>query len=190
VALFALRLSAIAAVLQLLNTTALHSAPLTASIAGIASGSFGGASFSSRPFSITALGDTAGAYDPDPTYTYLPVTANVVVDGVGAGTFTNVVVVVSNRSVNRGGFSDLTQNAAMVGLEDVAFANYDLTDSLGPLSGAGLRTGAYFPTTSGDFRLRSVGQVTYEITVVPEPAQPLLALPFMLIAARFRRRGA
>ena len=85
---------------------------------------------------LTETADTSGITGSG-TYV-LPGTVTVTVPGIGTGTFTDLMEVFSNQSVADGGFFDLTQGNVLFS-NNAAFATYDLSTAIGPLSGPSVR---------------------------------------------------
>jgi hypothetical protein len=112
--------------------------------------------------------------------------ATVDVGGGAPVTFTNNVQVFANNGTNFSndgpgavGFTDLIE-ADILDTANVAFATYDLTISIGPISGlAGGNPGRSFPTSGGAFILDDIASLTATFTATtstPVPEPPSIAL--------------
>jgi MYXO-CTERM domain-containing protein len=99
------------------------------------------------------------------------------VSGLGTATFTIPTTDTDNQPLSRVGTGDPNQNLAILFEDNPAFATYDLSTSIGPLSGPpAFNSGAHFATTSGDFVLDTIsGNVTFQAQVAPEPSGLALA---------------
>jgi hypothetical protein len=134
----------------------------------------GGQGFTNASFTITSTADTAQITNPFPGIISVPnLTATVTVSGLGTGTFTNETTTVDNQVFMRVGISDLGLGLAILFIDNAAFGSYDLTSSIGPLTGpTAINSGQLFPTTAGNFSLTSVPSATFQATLqgLPEPA--------------------
>ena len=117
--------------------------------------------------------------------------------GRGGTPFTDSMVVWDNASegINTIAIVDVAIPGAVVYVGNLAFATYDLTTSIGPISSLpGLFVHDY-ATTLGNFTMTSVtGNATFTATVspaaVPEPASIMLLATGVatLVGGRSRRR--
>jgi hypothetical protein len=141
----------------------------------IATGSLGANSFSGALVTITFSGNTSNVKNPlAGIFTNTVGVATVTVAGiVGTATFTDKMGTTGNQNLSRAGISDFTANLAILFTNNLAFADYDLTTAIGPLSGSSVFGASPFPTDMGNFALISIsgGNSTYTATTatVPEP---------------------
>jgi hypothetical protein len=167
-----------------------------------ATGLFGGVPFSNAFLTITAFGSTNGAGVctgvPNCTVNQGPITVNV--EGVGFGTITPTnpnannpyrMGVVDNQGSQVAGMSDFGLGFLILFTSSPAFAAWNITTPIGPVTGPALFTsGQAFPTSFGSFVLTSVATSTFTATIaaVPEPdvASALLA-GLVLVYAMTRR---
>jgi len=79
--------------------------------------------------------------------------------------------VFSDEAIPWGGFADST-GLVILATRNAAFSAYDLTTSIGPVTGTGvINSTDTFSTNEGSFSFTSVtGNATFTATVVPEPA--------------------
>jgi hypothetical protein len=145
--------------------------PITYTFSASGNGGLGSQSFSNTFFEITATADTSGISVPSTgIFSVNDLTASVFVTGLGTGTFTIGTINVDNNNLSRVGFSAPAQGLAILFVDNPAFATYDLSSSIGPLSGPGVfNSGAQFNTSMGYFSLTQVSTATFEATLVPEP---------------------
>jgi hypothetical protein len=143
-----------------------------------ASGTLDGNTFTDGLLTLTVTGDTADLANPVPGFFMILGSSTVSVAGVGSDAFTDEIETVVTHDITGGGISDFTTNQAILFTVNPAFATYDLTHSLGPLTGDGFHNPSFiaFKTTNGSFDIDSVGPVTYTASVgaVPEPGSLLL----------------
>ena len=151
--------------------------PILYTFSSIGNGSLGTSSFNSAPFTITSTADTSQIVNLGSGIFEVPdLTATVFVSGIGSGTFSISTINVDNQNNSGVGFSDPNQNLAILFVDNAAAATYNLSTAIGPLSGpARFNAGAQFGTTAGNFSLSSVSTVTFQATLVPEPATFALA---------------
>lgn len=168
-------LSIVAALLFIMIPPSLHAAPVTYTVSGVGSGGLGDMVFFDAGFTVTAFADTANVIETNGSTSdiskVINYSAEVSVIGFGTGVFTNQTLTVSNRTFERAGFGDSTQDLAIAFVNDSVFSDYDLRSSLGPVVGElSFNRGAFFPTTAGDFLIRDLsGVVAFTATIVPEP---------------------
>jgi hypothetical protein len=148
--------------------------PITYTETDTASGSLGGVAFTNANIVLTESSDTTGVVNLGSGIFHNTGTVTVSVNGGASVTFTDTTFVVSNNGLESVGFSDATLNRAILFDTDFSFSTYDLTTSIGPITGfATFNPGQSFPTTGGAFILNSVGSATFTATTsasaVPEP---------------------
>jgi hypothetical protein len=166
-------------------------------LSSVGSGRLGTNSFFSAPFTITSTADTSQITHPLTGIFRVPdITATVFVSGIGTATFTIPTINVVNQHNTAGtpgvGISDPGQGLAILfAFGNPALASYDLSTSLGPITGTpGFNNFASFGTTAGDFLLSSASTVTFQAIVVPEPSIPgLLGFGCICATSQLLRRG-
>ena len=143
-------------------------------------GFLAGVPFSNDVITLSGSGDTANITDGSGLFkNFLPVSFSIAGVVGGTGTFTNPTFVFSNNSGSIGGFSDNTLNAAILLTSNAAFATYDLSTSLSPVSGtATTNQGTAFPTTAGPLVFNFNTTATF--SAVPLPATISLSPPASL----------
>jgi PEP-CTERM motif len=158
----------------------------TESVTG-ASGFLGNNSFSNSLVTLTSFTDTAdvtmqpGFYQAigptTVTVASLGTTANVITDFVGVISYTDPFPILDNKYLVI--FEDDSQSALILGTESYDFAGYDLTTSIGPITGNSDISVVNVPTDQGGFILQSGGDATFTAillpTAAPEPASFILA---------------
>ena len=170
-------LAATALLIGLISPGLAHAGLITYTETAIGSGSLGAANFVDERITLTTTVDTANIATLVPGVIAVPTTSvTVTVATIGSATFTDADIrVLVNQNLSLGGFSDLSTNSFLFGNANPAFATYDLTTSIGPLSGGLIgNPGQSFATTAGDFIINSVSNdPTFTATTasaVPEPA--------------------
>jgi hypothetical protein len=162
-------------------------------LSSVGSGHLGTNSFFSARFTITSTADTSQITHSSLGVFQVPdITATVFVSGIGTATFTIPTINVANQGLPAVGFSDPTQHLAILFANgNPAMASYDLSTSLGPITGYSSFNGfASFGTTAGGFLLSSVSTVTFQAIVVPEPSiLALLGFCFICVTSQLLRRG-
>lgn len=167
-------------------------APITYTETLTASGTLGGTVFTDALVTVTLTGDTSNVTAGPVPYTDVlvnPGSATVSVSGLGTGTFTDSIVIISTLTDTAifGEpavlFLDYSSGTGIVLQTGSAFTTYDLRGPLGPLSGqGGVASGSavtpIFPTTAGDLTWavgQSSGTSTFTATGgVPEPTSIML----------------
>jgi hypothetical protein len=162
-------LVAITSVLCVANAKA---SPITYTESATVIGSLNGVSFTGELLTLTGTGDTANvSLQPPFTNIFIndPITATFSLAGVGSGTFLGDSSVFDNQNP-RPGVGFLSGGTAVLDTLNVAFASYDLTTSIGPITGSPLlNPGIEFPTSLGALILTSSSDVTFTASV-PLPA--------------------
>jgi hypothetical protein len=173
-----------------------EAAPIVYTVTGTGSGIFGGTSFDDALVTVTFTGDTATVADEGGGFfANRTGVATISVAGVGTGTLIGEPFAYDNQALEFAGIADNLQGGTILATKNAAFATYDLTTSIGPLSGEPfIRTDLTFTTTFGDFRWRSItGDSTFVAStgtrVVPEPSTLALAGIGGLALAGVLRRG-
>ena len=154
--------------------------PLAITFSGIGNGSVGAQAFMSAAFTFTFTSDTSAVVVPSccatdfSTPAGTPATFSIA--GIGSGTLTSdqAVFANTNPAVLTVGMWHF-EMPDVLDLSRLAFANYDLSTSIGPIFvDAPFAFSNGFSTTLGDFVLDSATNVTYAATVstteVPEPS--------------------
>lgn len=168
-----------------LAATQVQAFQVTYTFSAVGSGSLGGNSFSGVAFTITSVADTTSGGFLGAGVPFLNDTsANVFITGLGAANFTSPTITVANNNLGAAGISDPGLGLAILFAEQNLGLNaYDLTTSIGPLTGtAADNIGQPFPTDDGNFIIRSVGDVTFTAVAnpngqnVPEAASTLCLL--------------
>ena len=187
--------AASAAALSCWPLAAARAAPILYTETTTASGTLGGTSFKDRPLTVAYLGDTNNIISPGPFVQQEPGgVAGFYLSGIAAGVFNGgtaaALLFPSQSAFGIGGTSTnpnlvppgtngpggSTAQGLILGLNNPAFASYNLATSLGPITGPGVLqsdpaaggngTPATFSTTSGDLTLTKVGTVTFTATQV------------------------
>jgi hypothetical protein len=149
--------------------------PITYTEQATAFGSLGGISFANESIVLTMNNDTTNVGGAPPVFINNG-TATVSVAGGMAVPFTDPITVFSNQTAPSGpavGFEDITTGLDILDVVSSSFATYDLTTSIGPITGTALISPVPFPTSDGPFILTGVEFATFTATTttaVPEPA--------------------
>ncbi|HXR03272.1 MAG TPA: PEP-CTERM sorting domain-containing protein [Verrucomicrobiae bacterium] len=141
-------------------------------LSGTGSGSLGAVPFSDTAFTITSTADTANITESLGVFQVPDITATVFVSGLGSATFTIPTDNFDTIDFTPGaGISSPNQHRDILDISSSAFASYDLSSSLSPVTGTpSINSGTGFQTTAGNFLLSSISSVTFRADVVPEPS--------------------
>jgi hypothetical protein len=163
---------------------------ITYTLASTVSGTLGPASFTNALVTVTLTGDTENVVAGPPPYSDTVVNsgnAQVSVSGLGTGTFTDPIVILStlHDSILNTFFGgptvlilDGTSDTGILLQQGAAFSTYDLRSAIGPISGpGGAASGSMmtpvFPTTAGNLTWavgQPLGTSTFTAVVTtPEP---------------------
>jgi hypothetical protein len=161
----------------LIFSFSLSAGPITYMDQVVASGTLGGTPFTNALVIVTLVGDTGNVVSSPPVFYNLG-TATVNVAGIGVATFTDTFGVSIDTSAppTKVGMGDATlKNGSLVDTENTAFASYDLSSAIGPISGSMyLSSTTTDPTTLGDLHLTSVNGDSTFTAITPEPASLIL----------------
>jgi hypothetical protein len=157
-----------------------EASPITYTASVVASGSLGGSTFTNALVTVALTGDTTTVFGGPPIW-FNNGTGTVTIAGLGTATFTGEIRAVANNTLSRAGIGDFTASLGILFVDNPAFATYDLSTAIGPLSGSpAFNTSQQFATTSGSFILSSVGTAPASFSAssataaVPEPGALLL----------------
>ena len=183
-----------------------QASPITYSLTSTATGTLGASSFTNAAVTVTLTGDISNVMPGPAPFTDIVVNsgaATVSVPGLGTGTFTDPVVILStlndasatNFGVPAVLILDETSGTGILVQTGSIFSTYDLRGPLGPLSGTGgVASGSHitpiFPTTAGNLTWaigQSLGTSTFTAVTTPEPGTWVL-LGSGLVAVIARRR--
>ena len=191
---------------------AAFSFPVTYMETATISGSLNGVDFLDAQITITGSGDTANITHGMPCcFANRLGVSTVIFDltGFGTGTFTDLVGVVVNQTntggipgapetgISGAGFSDFTSNFLILWTLDPAFASWDLSIDIGPVTNAGFcncnpAANISFPTSLGLLHISATDPTfTADVaaTPVPEPASlALFAIGLGVLGFSFRRK--
>jgi len=146
----------------------------------VGSGSLGGMAFTNELITLTVTADTTGVMNPSPGFfTVLSSLATVSVASVGSGTLAVGSFIFDRQSVQTAGLELGVPD--ILDITNAAFATYDLTTSIGPVTGSTtINAGSVFATSAGDFIINTIAATgTFQAMVggsaVPEPSSILMA---------------
>jgi hypothetical protein len=174
-----------------INTQA-SAALLTYTETADVSGSLNGVDFSDNTITLTAVGDTSGISHGGSSSFFLPAVLTFTLSGGGAGTFTDSDInVFVNQAIPGAGFEDFTIFQPILLTASSAFATYDLSTVIGPVTGGPINNGGTaFATTAGTLIIDSVNDDSTFTATIPEPATwAMMAIGFATLGlAGYRRR--
>jgi hypothetical protein len=173
----------LAAVLGLLVVGRAPGAPITYTETVIGSGTFAGTLYTNTLITIIGTGDTANVTQVTPLlYHNSNALVTVTVGSLGRAVFTDPILTVDNQGSPSAGFGDFILNDAVLFSSNPAFATYNLTGPIGPISGTpGVDISAVIPTTLGGFSITSTTGLATFVATVPEPSS-LVMMHFGLAA--------
>lgn len=166
---------------------------ITYTYSGTASGSLGATAFSNAEFVITALADTDNigpwcCSDLHNTHS----TASISIGGLGTSVFLDATHTWMAEGCCMGfGFND-DNNLITLFTPAVADVGYTLDTAFSPVTDDTASTQGQFTnvgTTGGSLTISSLGPVTFQASLVPEPsAYALMMVGLLGVAAAARRR--
>jgi hypothetical protein len=160
-------------------------------------GSLGATTFTNALVTLVFNGDTLNVTNPlAGIFQNVGGVATVTIAGIsGTATFTDAMGADDNQNIPGAGISDFTANRAVFFTFNSAFATYDLSTAIGPLSGVSgvSNPGEAYPTDMGDLVLTTLsGNATFTAaaTAVPEAVSSEVAGMGLAIIAvsKLRRR--
>ena len=189
-------ISGLAAVAVLLGgVRQAEAGPITYTEQATASGTLDGTPFTNALVTLTFAGNTANVTFNGVLFANFIGTTTVDVAGIGTDTFTHTVGVGDNQSNSIVGVFDFTRGRSVLDTTNSAFASYDLTTAIGPLSGESFITPSLtIPTNHGSFNLSTAGDSTFTATTQPSPVPEPATLTLLgigisgLIGYGWRRR--
>jgi hypothetical protein len=135
------------------------------------SGSLGPDNFTNAPFTIISTAETTGIMNPvNGIYQTSDLTATISVLGLGLATFVNPTLTVNNENLTCAGFSDPTQNLAILFVKNQVFDNFDLGKPIGPFTGTpDFNLNRQFLTTIGNLSLTAVTNASFQSVIIKSP---------------------
>jgi hypothetical protein len=152
-----------------------HADPITYTETATGTGTLDGVAFDGALITITATGDTSAITSPASGIYINSVTATVNVNNV-TDTFTDSIIAFAVNGPKGVGISDTTNTHDILDEQSSSFASYDLSTSIGPITGdSGGNYDDYFATSLGYFtytNLSATSTFTAVVTpsAVPEPS--------------------
>lgn len=175
------------------DTTLRLDAPITYIEQARASGTLGARTFTNALITIVLDGDTGTVTERPGVFANAVGIFTINVSGIGTATFTDNMVVFDNQLFDppAAGFG-LLAGGSVLDTFNTILGSYDLTTSIGPISGASfIRPDLVFGTTLGNLNIASAGDSTFTATTVPEPSS---LIPFgalgVILAYRLRPKPA
>ena len=160
--------------------------PIVFEVSAVASGQLNGVNFDQSELVITGYANSDETFNIGYGIGVFNTQTSVYVDGVGTDNLTGLIQSFNNFSAF--GFGDIDTDLAIAFVTNQGFADWDLTTSIGPLSGETLfNPGAKFQTVNGSFRLDDIGIATLTATTIPEPATASIFV-FLSLSSLLRRR--
>ena len=155
-----------------------------------ASGSLGSSTFTNALVTATFFGDTTNVSPVGSDYLNTVGAAFVTVAGLGTATFTDSVIAFDVQGGLVAGIYDATVSNEILDTQNSAFATYDLTTPIGPISGtANVPVALSFETNMGALVFTSIGRTsTFSAGEVPEPLTSTLTCSGLVLIAILRLR--
>ena len=161
---------------------------ITYEISATVDGQLNGTDFVDTTVLFSAFADTDDIFTNSSGFGVLNIETMVDVDEIGSDILTNQTQTFFNTNNLRAGFGDITQSLALIFVQNDEFEGWDLTSSIGPISGTpSFNALSSFPTENGSFIIQSVSNASFTATlVVPEPSNTILL--GLVVASVFKRR--
>ena len=185
-----MRLSSFVPAVMLAAALTAGATPVVYTLSGNFTGTLGSTSFINDPGTFSFTGDTSTATSGGLFHYNTVGTGTFSLAGDGTATFLSSTFGAESQA-NAGGFYDSATDFGL-GAQSGAFAGYDLTGPIGPITGPFIFNGAYPELTSrGDLTITGeTGNTTFTATTpAPEPSSiALLGSGLLGFAASLRRR--